>query len=194
MNFTDTSDDGLLKLVHSGSSAAQDYIIEKYKPLVRIKARAYFIAGADYEDVIQEGMIGLYKAIRDFKPEKGVLFSTFAEVCVVRQIFDAIKASTRKKHSPLNSYISLSNQEENPVFSESQSLNPLELIIGMENKDYIEKQLQKKLSTFEYKILNYYLVGSSYAEIAAAIGKDEKAVENALGRIRKKVEKMVLKA
>ncbi|MCL2593286.1 MAG: RNA polymerase sporulation sigma factor SigH [Defluviitaleaceae bacterium] len=185
-------------MVNNNDEHAMEYIITKYKNLVKIKARAYFLIGADKEDIIQEGMIGLYKAIRDFKHEKEVNFNTFAGMCITRQIITAIKTATRQKHMPLNSYISLNksvyDEEERQFIEElipKSVSNPEDLLISEEDKIYIEESLLKHLSGLENEVLTLYLDGNSYFEIAEKTGKDEKAIDNAIQRARKKVEKII---
>lgn len=193
------TDEEIISLIHKGDLYAQEYIINKYKNLVKIKARTYFIMGADKEDIIQEGMIGLYKAIRDYKPDKMASFYSFADLCVNRQIITAIKAANRQKHMPLNSYLSLNRSvyEENTnytyieLLSNDKLSNPEELIIGQEDKIYIERNILAVLSELECRVLSLYLRGKSYTEIAAIIKKDEKSIDNALQRVKRKVEKIV---
>jgi len=194
-DYETLKDEDIIELIHNGDDLALEYIIEKYKKLVRMKARPYFIIGADQEDIIQEGMIGLYKAIRDF--DGGYIFYSFAELCVKRQIITAIKSASRQKHIPLNSSLSLNNvlHDENErtyieLFADKLS-NPEELLIGREDKNYIEEKIIHNLSKLEYKVLTLYLKGRSYIEIAGIIGKDEKAIDNALQRVKKKVEKIL---
>ncbi|MBR2383479.1 MAG: RNA polymerase sporulation sigma factor SigH, partial [Anaerotignum sp.] len=174
---------------------------DKYKSLVRAKSRAYFLIGADSEDIIQEGMIGLYKAVRDYNEEKNASFRSFAELCVNRQMITAIKAATRQKHQPLNSYVSLNKpvyEEESEQtymdFLQSSSgslLNPEALLIGQENKSFLESQMVKNLSSFETRVLVLYLQGRSYFEIANVLDKPEKSIDNALQRVKKKLEKFL---
>lgn len=192
------SDEEIIVMVNNNDEHAMEYIITKYKNLVKIKARAYFLIGADKEDIIQEGMIGLYKAIRDFKHEKEVNFNTFAGMCITRQIITAIKTATRQKHMPLNSYISLNksvyDEEERQFIEElipKSVSNPEDLLISEEDKIYIEESLLKHLSGLENEVLTLYLDGNSYFEIAEKTGKDEKAIDNAIQRARKKVEKII---
>jgi RNA polymerase sporulation-specific sigma factor len=168
---------------------------------VRAKSRAYFLIGADSEDIIQEGMIGLYKAVRDYNEEKNASFRSFAELCVNRQMITAIKAATRQKHQPLNSYVSLNKpvyEEESEQtymdFLQSDSsalLNPETLLIGQENKHFLEDQMVKNLSSFETRVLVLYLQGRSYFEIAHVLDKPEKSIDNALQRVKKKLEKFL---
>lgn len=180
-----------------GDEEAQEFLLDKYKFLVRAKSRAYFLIGADNEDIIQEGMIGLYKAVRDYNEEKNASFPQLCrELCVNRQMITAIKAATRQKHQPLNSYVSLNK----PVYEEESDqtymvllqsgalLNPEVLLIGQENKSFLEHQMMKKLSSFETRVLVLYLQGRSYFEIARVLDKPEKSIDNALQRVKKKLE------
>ncbi len=193
------ADEQVLELIHSGDMLAQEYLIEKYKGLVRIKTRSYFMLGADREDILQEGMIGLYKAIRDFKGDKQVNFYSFAELCIVRQIITAIKTAGRQKHIPLNSYMSLNRSvyDENDectyieLLSYDLSSNPEAMVIDTEEKNSIEKRIAVVLSPLERRVLSLYLRGKSYTEIADKINKDEKSIDNALQRVKKKVEKII---
>lgn len=197
--YTEFKDDDIIKMIHKGDKIAQDYIINKYKQLVKIKSRAYFIIGADKEDIIQEGMIGLYKAIRDYKDNKMSSFYSFAELCITRQIITAIKAATRQKHIPLNSSLSLNKSvyEQNTehtyleLLSADKLSNPEELLIGQEDKSYIENHIVAVLSELECRVLSLYLQGKRYNEIAKVIKKDEKSIDNALQRVKKKVEKIL---
>lgn len=192
-------DEELILLIQNGDRISEEKLINKYKNIVKLKTRAYFIIGADKEDIVQEGMIGLFKAIRDYKPEKQVTFYSFAEICITRQIISAIKSATRKKHIPLNSYISLNRQvyDEDQektyidLLTDDQISNPEELFIGQEGKNYIEHHINEVLSELECTVLALYLRGNSYLEIAKIIKKDEKAIDNAVQRIRRKVEKIL---
>ena len=194
-------DEELVLMAQNGDEAAQEYLLDKYKSLVRAKSRAYFLIGADSEDIIQEGMIGLYKAVRDYNEEKNASFRSFAELCVNRQMITAIKAATRQKHQPLNSYVSLNKpvyEEESEQtymdFLQSDSsalLNPETLLIGQENKHFLEDQMVKNLSSFETRVLVLYLQGRSYFEIAHVLDKPEKSIDNALQRVKKKLEKFL---
>ena len=193
------SDEEIIALVHNGDSGAQDYMIHKYKNLVKVKARVYFLKGSDKEDIVQEGMIGLYKAIRDYQPNKLASFYSFAELCITRQIISAVKAATRQKHIPLNTYLSLNKpiyeDEGEKVFIElmsSESVsNPEEMLIGQEAKNFIEASMTEALSKLECCVLSLYLQDNSYTQIAKLIDKDEKAIDNALQRVRRKVEKIL---
>lgn len=199
--YKSAKDEELVLMAQNGDDAAQEYLLDKYKSLVRAKSRAYFLIGADSEDIIQEGMIGLYKAVRDYNEEKNASFRSFAELCVNRQMITAIKAATRQKHQPLNSYVSLNKpvyEEESEQtymdFLQSSSdslLNPEALLIGQENKSFLEDQMVKNLSSFETRVLVLYLQGRSYFEIAHVLDKPEKSIDNALQRVKKKLEKFL---
>lgn len=191
------SEEDIVALASGGDSSAQEYLIRKYKNFVRAKARSYFLIGADKEDIIQEGMIGLFKAIRDYNPDKTSSFKTFAELCITRQIITAIKTATRQKHIPLNSYVSLNKpiyDEESErtlmdVLTGKKGTNPEELIISKEEVNAIEDQIGKALSKFEWKVLSAYLEGKSYQEIAIELERHVKSIDNALQRIKRKLEK-----
>lgn len=195
--YLQLDDDVLVDLVHNGDSEALDYLIHKYRNFVRAKARTYFLIGADKEDIVQEGMIGLYKAIRDFKGDKLSSFKAFAELCITRQIITAIKTATRQKHIPLNSYISLDKpiyDEESDrtlmdVISGSKVLNPEELIINQEEFDDIELKMAELLSDLERQVLALYLDGQSYQEISEELNRHVKSIDNALQRVKRKLEK-----
>jgi len=199
--YKSAKDEELVLMAQKGDDAAQEHLLNKYKSLVRAKSRAYFLIGADTEDIIQEGMIGLYKAVRDYNEERNASFRSFAELCVNRQMITAIKAATRQKHQPLNSYVSLNKpvyEEESEQtymdFLQSSSdslLNPETLLIGQENKHFLEDQMVKKLSSFETRVLVLYLQGRSYFEIAHVLDKPEKSIDNALQRVKKKLEKFL---
>ncbi len=200
-NYEQKKDEELVLMAQNGDEAAQEYLLDKYKSLVRAKSRAYFLIGADSEDIIQEGMIGLYKAVRDYNEEKNASFRSFAELCVNRQMITAIKAATRQKHQPLNSYVSLNKpvyeEESEQTYmdflqsSSSALLNPEALLIGQENKSFLENQMVKTLSSFETRVLVLYLQGRSYFEIAHVLDKPEKSIDNALQRVKKKLEKFL---
>lgn len=199
--YEQMKDEALVRLAQTGDEAAQEFLLDKYKSLVRARSRAYFLIGADSEDIIQEGMIGLYKAVRDYQEERNASFRSFAELCINRQMITAIKAATRQKHQPLNSYVSLNkpvyeaeSEQTYLDFLQSTSsalLNPETLFIGQENKNILEDQMMKSLSTFETRVLVLYLQGRSYFEIAHALDKPEKSVDNALQRVKKKLEKFL---
>ena len=190
--------DEKLAVLAANDSSALEYLLIKYKNFVRLKAKAYFLIGADHEDIVQEGMIGLYKAIRDFNPEKLASFRAFAELCVTRQIITAIKAATRQKHIPLNSYVSLNKPlyDEGPekammdmVSRDRSVVNPEDLFIGKEYYINIGEQINELLSQFEKKVLLLYLRGKSYQEIAEQLQKHVKSIDNALQRVKRKLEK-----
>jgi len=190
-------DEQIVELVHKGDSAALDFLITKYRNFVRAKARSYFLIGADREDIIQEGMIGLYKAIRDFKEDKLTSFKAFAELCITRQMITAIKTATRQKHIPLNSYISLDKpiyDEESDrtlmdVISGAKVMDPEELIINQEKFDDIELKMGEILSDLERKVLSLYLEGRSYLEISEELNRHVKSIDNALQRVKRKLER-----
>src|SRR5690554_1916948 len=189
-------DEELVLLANEGDTTAQEIIINKYKNFVRSKARSYFLIGADREDIVQEGMIGLYKAIRDFRSDKLSSFRAFAELCITRQIITAIKTATRQKHIPLNSYISLNKpiyDEESDrtlldVISGSKILDPEELIISREELSAMELKIGEILSELEWEVLMSYLQGKSYQEIAIDLERQVKSIDNALQRVKRKLE------
>ncbi|MBS4221051.1 RNA polymerase sporulation sigma factor SigH [Bacillus sp. FJAT-49711] len=190
-------DEELIELIHEGESEALDYLIKKYRNFVRVKARSYFLIGADKEDIVQEGMIGLYKAIRDFKEDKLSSFKAFAELCITRQIITAIKTATRQKHIPLNSYVSLDKpiyDEESDrtlmdVISGAKILDPEELLINREKLNNIEEKVMELLSDLERKVLALYLDGRSYQEISDELDRHVKSIDNALQRVKRKLER-----
>ena len=195
--FDEMKDEDVVSLAQNGDSAAQDFMLNKYKNFVRTKARSYFLIGADHEDIVQEGMIGLYKAIRDYRPEKLASFRAFAELCVTRQIITAIKTATRQKHIPLNNYVSLNKPlfDEDPdhtlldVISESRDADPEEMLINREAIDSIEGRIGEMLSPLEKEALIRYLEGKSYQEISREIGHHVKAIDNALQRVKRKLQR-----
>ncbi|MBQ9252080.1 MAG: RNA polymerase sporulation sigma factor SigH [Clostridia bacterium] len=195
--YSDLSDEEVVALCHEGEKLAEEYLLDKYKNFVRSKARSYFLIGADHEDIVQEGMIGLYKAIRDFRPERLSSFHAFAELCITRQIITAIKTATRQKHIPLNSYISLNKplyDEESDrtlmdVIMEGRVSNPEEIIINREDLVNINYKIKEVLSGLEQDVLNAYLDGKSYVEIAESLGRHVKSIDNALQRVKRKLEK-----
>lgn len=197
--YLNLEDEEIVQLGRKGDKDAMDYLIHKYKNLVRSKARAYFLIGADREDMVQEGMIGLYKAIRDYQKDKSMAFKTFAELCVTRQMITAVKNATRQKHIPLNSYISLNrksfDEDSDKTFieliSEESSSDPEQLLIKKEEFYGIENKMGEILSSFEWEVLFLYLNGKSYVEIARQVKKPIKSIDNALQRVKRKVEKHV---
>lgn len=199
-NLSQLTDEELCRLAQEpDGGAALEFLLNRYKNFVRSRARSYFLIGADHEDIVQEGMIGLYKAVRDFRPEKLASFRAFAELCVTRQIITAIKTATRQKHIPLNSYISLNKpifDEESDrtlldVISEGRITNPEELLIGQEDLSSIESRIGKMLSPLEWEVLLAYLDGRSYQEIAEDLGRHVKSIDNALQRVKRKMEKLL---
>jgi RNA polymerase sporulation-specific sigma factor len=197
LEFKDKQDEEVVAQAKTGNNRAQEYLISKYENFVKSKAKSYFLIGADKEDIYQEGMIGLYKAIRDFNPEKSTSFKAFAEICVIRQIITAIKTATRQKHIPLNTYISLNKpiyEEESErtlldVLAGLKISDPEELMISKEQMDYIEEKISKVLSGLELEVLTSYLDGKSYQEIASDLERHSKSIDNALQRVKRKLEK-----
>ena len=194
MPYEAFSDEELIEKLRQGEDDITDYILEKYKPLVRKKTNAMYLIGGETEDLIQEGMIGLFKAIRDYKPDKDASFYHFAELCVNRQLYSALEASNRKKHQPLNSYISLSEQEHpDAVAAEllvDKESGPEQTVIEQEVWEEYKKRLAQKLSRMENQVLQYYLDGNHYIQIAEMMGKSPKSIDNALQRIRQKIRQM----
>ena len=190
-------DEELIVLVSEGDNEALDYLIEKYRNFVRAKARSYFLIGGDREDIVQEGMIGLYKAIRDFKEDRLASFRGFAELCITRQIITAIKTATRQKHIPLNSYVSLdkpiydedSDRTFIDVISGAKTLDPQELLVNREKLSGIEGKVIELLSDLERKVLALYLDGRSYQEISEELDRHVKSIDNALQRVKRKLER-----
>ena len=197
LDFQDKLDEEIVAHAKNGDNRAQEYLISKYEKFVKAKAKSYFLIGADKEDIYQEGMIGLYKAIRDFNPEKSTSFKAFAEICVVRQIITAIKTATRQKHIPLNTYISLNKpiyEEESErtlldVLAGLKITDPEELMISKEQMAYMEEKISKVLSGLELEVLTSYLDGKSYQEIACDLERHSKSIDNALQRVKRKLEK-----
>lgn len=192
-------DEELLSRIHQGSSHALDVIMHKYINFVRAKARTYFLIGADKEDIIQEGMIGLYKAIRDYDGDKLSSFKAFAELCVTRQIITAIKTATRFKHMPLNSYVSLDKplRDEDKdrtlmdVLVGSAEIDPQELLVNRENLGDMQLKLSELLSRLEKEVLQLYLEGCTYQEISKELNRHEKSIDNALQRVKRKLEQLL---
>ena len=197
--FSQMTDEEVCALAQQSDGYALEYLLNRYKNFVRSRARSYFLIGADHEDIVQEGMIGLYKGIRDFRPDKLASFRAFAELCITRQIITAIKTATRQKHIPLNSYVSLNKpifDEESDrtlldVISEGRITNPEELLIGQEELSSIESRIGEMLSDLEWEVLTAYLEGRSYQEIAADLGRHVKSIDNALQRVKRKMEKLL---
>ncbi len=190
-------DEEIVEYARKGDAEALEYLIYKYKNFVKAKARSYFLIGADREDIVQEGMIGLYKAIRDYRHDKLSSFRAFAELCITRQIITAIKTATRQKHIPLNSYVSLNKpiyDEESDrtlmdVISGAKISDPEELIISREEYVDIESKISELLSDLEQEVLNSYLQGKSYQEIAIELDRHVKSIDNALQRVKRKLER-----
>jgi RNA polymerase sporulation-specific sigma factor len=199
--YDEMLDETIVDAARQGDDNAQEFLINKYKNFVRAKARSYFLIGADREDIIQEGMIGLYKAIRDFRNDKLASFRAFAELCITRQIITAIKTATRQKHIPLNSYISLNKpiyDEESDrtlldVLSGTKVTDPEELVISREEFVDIEHKMGEFLSDLEWKVLMSYLDGRSYQEIAKDLRRHVKSIDNALQRVKRKLERYLEK-
>jgi len=187
----------LILAAQAGDEAASSVLMSRYRSFVRCKARSYFLAGADRDDVIQEGMIGLYKAIRDFRADRQTSFRSFAELCVTRQLITAIKSASRQKHAPLNTYVSLhrpaaAEDEGDRVLSDilaaREVCDPAEVVIDAWETATIKEGFTGALSGFESDVLRLYVAGSSYSEIADELGRHAKAVDNALQRVKRKVE------
>lgn len=193
MSYKDFTDEELIEKLRAGDAEITDYIMEKYKPLVRKKTNAMYLIGGETEDLIQEGMIGLFKAVRDYDSEKNSSFFSFAELCITRQLYSALEASNRKKHSPLNNYISFSNQEDADGMNleeivSRQTISPEQMMIEKEGKREFFSRLEEKLSAMEKKVLYLYLEGNSYTQIAEFMDKAPKSIDNTLQRIRGKVK------
>nr|WP_294468540.1 sigma-70 family RNA polymerase sigma factor [uncultured Sellimonas sp.] len=194
------TDEELIQSLRKGDAAIMDFLLEKYKPMVKKKARAMFLLGGDSDDLIQEGMIGLFKAVQDYDPAQEASFGTFAQVCVTRQLYSAIRASQRKKHLPLNSYVSLYDNQEISEEKESELIsrqnmqgnnNPEDLVICKESEDSIMKELEGRLSELEKRVLYLHLMGTDYKTIAGLLGKKPKTIDNALQRIKSKAEELL---
>ncbi|MDD5918557.1 MAG: RNA polymerase sporulation sigma factor SigH [bacterium] len=197
--YLNMTDEALVERSHAGDARADETLCERYKNVVRIKARPYFLIGADREDLVQEGMIGLYKAIRDYTPDHNAVFRSFAEMCIVRQLISAIKRATRKKHAPLNTYVSLygstfaeEDNRERPLLDTMAMVrteSPEDAFISKESTEHILGSIEKLLTPLEKQVLDLFMDGYSYQQIAAALGRGTKTVDNALQRIKRKLEK-----
>lgn len=193
-SYQELSDEQLIRKLREGDSKIMDFILDKYKPLVRKKSNAMYLIGGDTDDLIQEGMIGLFKAIRDYDENKEASFYHFAELCINRQIYSAIEASNRKKHAPLNSYISFYSDSNEDGMAVEDLLgadflsNPEEVVIAQESQEILLQKLRAKLSKFEQNVLDDYLSGMNYQQIAEKMGKSPKAIDNALQRIKGKMK------
>ena len=188
-------DEELIDMYRAGDEQAIEYIFERYKYIVRKKAKAMFLAGGDSDDLIQEGMIGLFKAVRDYQPDKDSSFFHFADLCIARQMYTAVEASNRKKHAPLNSYVPLYADSEDSegrnladVLETMDETNPENLFISQEDREDFKRKVNETLSKMEQEVLSYYLQGFRYEQIAEAMGKEPKAVDNALQRLKKKLK------
>lgn len=199
MNYKHSTDEEIIVLIHQGNEDATEYLLKKYSPLVKKSIRTLYLIGADTEDLSQEGMIGLFKAIQNYQSDNSASFYTFAKLCIDRQIYTAIKAFNRKKHSPLNSYISFYskiNEEDTELIENLEAghdSNPEHVILDRENTLHIEGLLDEHLSKMEKQVLPLYLDGQSYADIAQQIGKTTKSIDNAVQRIRDKVKRLYVK-
>ncbi len=199
--FSNMNDEDLIQIIKSGDEHALEYLLDRYKNLVNMKVSKYFIIGAEKEDIVQEGMIGLFKAIKSFNGEKQNSFKTFANLCIERQLITAIKTSNRQKHMPLNSYLSLNTSAYDEdddtslidVFDSKSSEDPLETITRKEYYSLVEDSIDKSLSSFEKQVLNRYIQGESYVQIAAKLDSPVKSIDNAIQRIRKKAVKSLEK-
>lgn len=200
--FAGVDDETLIRAYRDGNSSAVDYLLEKYKPLVRKKARTLYLIGGENEDLIQEGMIALYKAIRDYDTEKDSSFVQFAEVCIEHQLYNVIKGANRMKNSPLNTYISLysplrasqdssSRETLADTLLPNELINPEDIVIDKENVTDIQSAIEEKLSSFEKRVVELYIDGCNYQQIAKSLDKTPKSIDNALQRIKKKINKAV---
>ena len=186
--YEECTDEQLLSLTKQGDERAEEHLLDKYKTVVRKKARAMYLVGGETDDLIQEGMLGLFKAVRDYQTDREASFATFASLCIDRQIYNAIQSSNRKKHGPLNSYISLSDEEFELELRQVSVNDPEAIVIGQEQVKGLRAKIENSLSPFENEVLKSYLEGNDYIEIAEALDKEPKAIDNALQRIRAKVK------
>lgn len=187
IDYKQKTDEQLIRELRAGDKQIIDYIMEKYKYMVRQKAKAMYLLGGENDDLIQEGMIGLFKAIRDYRGDKEASFYTFAQLCVDRQMYNAIQSSTRQKHQPLNSYISMNGEEWETQMGSKTEQSPETIIIAQENAVQMEEKIRKQLSTFENEVLTLYLDGNNYQQIGEKMNKSSKSIDNALQRIKGKV-------
>lgn len=198
-NYNEMSDEDLIDVIKSGDKSALEFLISKYKELVNMKVSKFFMIGAEREDIVQEGLIGLFKAVKSFNPDKQNSFKTFANLCIERQLITAIKSSNRQKHMPLNSYLSLNTtayeEDEDSslldIFDAHQIEDPLETITKKEYYETVETAIDKSLSDFEKQVLNRYMQGESYVQIAEKLDTPVKSIDNAIQRIRKKAIKNI---
>jgi RNA polymerase sporulation-specific sigma factor len=198
--YSEVSDEELILRLRDGETEIMDYICDKYKDLVKTKAKSMFILGGDNEDLIQEGMIGLFKAVRDYDCGRDASFYTFADLCVSRQMYTAVQAAGRKKHIPLNTYVSLYENAEHGDSEEGRlidalenktEISPEELFLDKERVKYLDDIIENELSSFEKQVLELHLTGMSYVQIAKVLGRDEKATDNALQRMKNKIKKKI---
>ncbi len=201
--YENCTDEELIERLRDGEEQIMEYLMNKYKNLVRSKAKSMYILGGDTQDLIQEGMIGLFKAVRDYDAGRDASFYTFAQLCVSRNIYSAVKKSGRQKHAPLNFYISIYGAENEKngdgiahawngvaeLMAEGEMSNPEEIFISRENMEQLQKYIEQELSPFENQVLELHITGMGYVEIARVLGKDEKSTDNALQRIRTKLKK-----
>lgn len=193
------TDEEILLLIRQGERSAQDYLVNKYERIVQYKARTYFLIGSERDDVIQEGLIGLFKAISDYDEDKLSSFRVFADLCITRQIITSIKSATRLKHTPLNSYISIYKpvHDEEPdrmlldIISSSASIDPQDSLVKKERLQNVYLKLRQALTALEWEVLPLYLQGCSYEEIAQTLQRHEKSIDNALQRVKRKISKLV---
>lgn len=202
-DYSNCSDSELIDRLRRGEESIMDYICDKYKDLVRSKAKSMFILGADNDDLIQEGMIGLFKAVRDFDLGRDASFFTFADLCISRQMYTAVQASKRQKHLPLNTYVSLDEEGSSPegegreglllgeLLADKSEMSPEEMFLDKERVIYLQKVIADELSDFEKQVLDLYLTGMGYAQIAKVLGREEKATDNALQRLKAKIRKQL---
>lgn len=195
--YVNVTDEVLIERLRAGESDVMDYLMEKYKHLVRMKANTMFLLGGDTDDLIQEGMIGLFKAVRDYKPDKDSSFATFASICVTRQIYKAVEAASRKKHGPLNTYVSLSVEDDTegkghlwqqPMASNTN--DPEHMVINQEEMEQFLEKLNQSLSPLERQVMHLHLAGNNYHQIAKILEKSEKSIDNALNRMKNKITKL----
>ncbi len=196
-DYHQKKDEELIDLLRDGESGVMEYLMDKYKNLVRSKAGTMYILGADKDDLIQEGMIGLFKAVRDYDLGRDASFYTFADLCISRQMYTAVQSAGRQKHIPLNSYVSLYSEGDGEAdflisaAQTSEQRNPEALFLDKERVEYLEKCIDEELSDFEKQVLDLYITGMSYSQIAKVLGRDEKATDNALQRLKNKIKKML---
>lgn len=188
VDYSQLSDEELILRLRDGESEITDYLMEKYKGFVRRRSRAMYLIGGDTDDLIQEGMIGLFKAVQGYDTTGKASFKTFAGLCVDRQMYTAIQSSRRQKHIPLNSYVPLDGEGDSDTFFVSRSENPEDMIIDRESTQDLQNEIRKTLSPMENKVLEYYLEGYGYVKIAEIMEKPPKSIDNALNRIRTKIK------